>query len=188
MKPMQHLAATVVLSMLPAVAATAQEQVPRFELGKSPEFAGMLQQASQQHVGDTLPNGIRVSLPDGSPADLRALLDGPVILFKLNSAAVETSGYVHLFGAIREAGDRSLGKKSARVAVLFIGSDDARAGSVDLPPSVMVLHTASFMQDGFLGGHLTPVTFYFDRDLKLVKRRPGLPFKARMLLDFPAGS
>ena len=88
-----------------------------------------------------------------------------------------------LLDAIREAHGHALGSVDAAIAVLRVG--DSSHAHIELPKSVLQYHAPSKMQEGFLGGKITPSSFYLDRNLTLIKRRPGLPFSAKNLLQFP---
>ncbi len=161
-----------------------------FLLAATPSFAKisgqpdpvMTQRFTQErsaHVGEVLPSRIKLALDDGRIVDVREHLQGPVIVLKIPVASV-TQG---LLAAVREAGGKSLDATRANIAVITVTDKDHKP--LDLPESVLVFRTESALEDGFFGGHILPTTFYFDQDLRLIKRHPGMSMDPKSPLHFP---
>lgn len=175
-------ASRMLLLMIVAVAAISVSMPPRAQAvgSRDPAMTNMMRAERHAHLGQNLPAGIEVTLDDGSRVDLLEHLHGPLILIKIDLQG-DLSG---LFAAIRNARGKSLGDRKAHIAIVTI--DDGKHDPLPVPDSVMTFHDTSMMDDGFLGGRLLPTTFYFDADMKLVKRQPGLPASPMELLYFPA--
>lgn len=158
-----------------AMNAPAQRLTPA-----DPTLTALIHEESSAHVGDTLPAGITVHDDNGKIIDLRQAVNGPLILFKLKPGCEPCH---RILDMLREP-DSLQQRGDIGIVVLMVNS--SKSGLLDLPTTVASFHTGdSLDQEGFLAGQISPTTFYFDQTLKLIKRKPGLPFSARTLLEFP---
>lgn len=139
----------------------------------------MMNDERAAHIGETLPRGIRVMLDDGTTTDLRDRLHGPVILIK----AMPDDDLAALFAAIVDAKGKSLDALKANIALLLVNDPNHQA--LPVPASVATFHSKAVLGEGILEGQLFPSTFYFDKNLKLVGRQPGMPGNPAVLLYFP---
>ena len=122
--------------------------------------AAQFQREMRRHVGVVFPTGLMARNRLGQEVDVRDAFGSRTILLK-NPPEADTS-----------------------VIVMMV--DDAREAAPDLPPEVTYLHTAEDLRSGgFLAGEYTPTTFYFDENLRLLKREVGAPFPISNLLQFP---
>ena len=165
------------------IVATGQTKgaLAQFDGPADPRASQMFSQERSANIGDTLPAGIEVLNRKGKTVDLRETLQGPVILFKINQNCPPCD---EILAMLRQSEGNGLGTPKATLAVLRVG--DKSHVSMELPQAILELHSSSALEDGFLGGKLTPTTFYFDKTLSLVKRVPGRPMETTNLLQFPA--
>lgn len=141
-----------------------------------------MQLENAMNVGKVLPTGIVVQDAAGKSVDLRQVLHGPVVLLKV---ATDCPPCVKMLDWIRGHAAEYEKTEGATIAVLFIRSADTPQPK-ELPPDVIVLHTSSYLADGFLGGLLTPAEFFFDKQFKLIDRRSGYNKDIGQKLQFPA--
>lgn len=135
----------------------------------------------QAHVGELLPAHLLVAHGSKSEVSLRSLLHGPVIVIKITP---DCPPCVQLLDAVRDSTGGPARAPKPELAVLYVGESERLPKG--LPAEVLLVsmdwHAA---QDGFFAGTITPTTFYFDADLRLVARRPGLSTVAESL-RFPS--
>jgi len=135
-----------------------------------PEVHKLFVAERKAHVGEYLPSGIEVIDSKGETVDLRAVLKGPAILFRIHPDCPPCEDIL----AMLRKPDTTRPAKGTAIVVLR--TNDAGHGSMDLPDWVVAFHTADKLQgDGFLDGKVTPTTFYFDGEMKLVRRTVGTP-------------
>jgi len=145
----------------------------------SGEFNELVQREKSAHLGEILPEGIELDMDGAGVVDIRQHLHGPLIVFKVNLDDINRK----LLDAIRATGGHSLDDTKARIAVIVVRNKTHTP--VDFPESIPVFRTESDMETGFFGGHFLPTSFYFDQDLKLIKRSPGMPPDPNEMLHFP---
>ncbi len=173
--------ALLILGLCIVVTGQVRGALAQFDGPADPRASQMFSQERSANVGDTLPTGIEVLNRKGKTVDLREVLRGPVILFKISSSCEPCD---LILAMLRQSEGSDPDTPKATLAVLRVG--DKSYASMELPQEILEFRTASALEDGFLGGRITPTTFYFDIDLKLVKRFPGQPMDAKNLLRFPA--
>lgn len=148
-----------------------------------PATAELFHHEMSANVGKILPEGIHVSDKAGHPIDIRKILHGPAILFKIKSGCKPCGEILEM---LRDQASLANFNK-ASIAVLLVGYDGKE--HLDLPEQVIELYSSDIMRThGFLAGRITPTTFYFSSNLELIARKVGVPFSAKALLDFPVTS
>lgn len=155
--------------------SSAQELAPA-----DPALVALLHEETTAHVGESLPSGVMVHDDNGKAIDLRQALSGPITLFKLKP---DCKPCHRILGMLREPDSL---QRSGDIGIVVLMVNSGKSTLLDLPTTVASFHTGDSLDaEGFLAGQITPTTFYFDQTLKLIKRKPGLPFSARTLLEFP---
>lgn len=179
MKPSRVLILLAVALTLPMSVSWADQM--QGALGPpDPVMTQRFAHETKRHVGELLPEGVLVTDRGGNEVDFRSLLQGPVIVLKV---IPDCPPCEQLLDAVRELNGRSTGGSDAALAVLFVG--DAERMPENLPANVPVVRmTPTAANAGFFAGMLTPTIFYFDSELRLVKRRPGLA-SVEQSLRFP---
>lgn len=149
--------------------------VARAQTAPPPEVWHWLATEKNANVGKRLPADIKVMDARGKSESLRqALGHGPAVIIKLADART-TRTVQRVVKAIRTTGGKVAGNATTRLVVLRVGQP--APAPLKLPASVLQLFSTDDMESGFLGGHISPTTFYFDQDLRLIKRVLGWPRK-----------
>ncbi len=172
-RTLSHMAPLLVFFALSAMSTVrgASEPSPT----GNPPLPGALQELKGS-VGEVLPADFEVIDAQGKAIKLATRLKGPAILFKIKDGCPPCE---ELLGVVREQGTAG----AVQFVVLRVGASEHN--DLRLPARVEQFHVVSQLHDGFLGGRLTPTTFYFDQSLRLKQRKPGLPVNPRSLLAFP---
>lgn len=132
------------------------------------EFARLLHTETSLHVGETLPAGVMVT-HNGMQVDLRSVLHGPVALVKLESGCSPCQDLLQFAKSHASEYNRLQG---ASLAILMtqtsIVADRFEGAGFDF------YTTSSDVETGFLAGKIMPTIFFFDEQLRLIARHPGL--------------
>lgn len=139
--------------------------------------AAQFQREMRRHVGEVFPAGLMARNRLGQEVDVRDAFGSRTILLKLDKNCEPCMEIIDFLQKNPPEADTS-------VIVMMV--DDAGEAAPDLPPEVTYLHTAEDLRSGgCLAGEYTPTTFYFDENLRLLKREVGAPFPISNLLQFP---